>query len=95
MPGAEAWDLIVGGAGWLGNVGGGRILGATVIARRGGELIDEVALAMRTRMFAGRLVRTVHAYPAWSWALQKTAAQLFYVIDGRRARPARRPDGRT
>jgi len=87
--------LIAGPRFGLGNVGGGRILGATVVAGRGGELIDEVALAMRTRMFAGRLAQTVHAYPTWSWALQKTAAQLFFAIDGRRARPARRPEERT
>jgi hypothetical protein len=53
-------------------------------------MIDEVALAMRTRMFAGRLAQTVHAYPTWSWARQKCAAQLFFEIDGRRARPAGR-----
>jgi pyruvate/2-oxoglutarate dehydrogenase complex dihydrolipoamide dehydrogenase (E3) component len=82
--------LIAGPRRGVGNAGGGRILGATVVARRGGELIDEVALAMRTRMFAGRFAQTVHAYPTWSWALQKTAAQLFFAIDGRRARPARR-----
>jgi len=70
------------------NLGGGRILGATVVCERGGELVDEVALAMKTRMFAGRLAQTVHAYPTWSAGLQKAAAQFFFAIEGREARPA-------
>lgn len=52
----------------LGNAGGGRILGATVVAERGGELVHEAALAMQTRMFTGRLAQAVHAYPTWSMA---------------------------
>jgi pyruvate/2-oxoglutarate dehydrogenase complex dihydrolipoamide dehydrogenase (E3) component len=35
----------------LGNTGGGRVLGATVVAARAGEMIHEPALAMRTGMF--------------------------------------------
>ena len=81
--------LIAGPRRVLRSVGGGQVLGATVVAERGGELADEVALAKRTRMFAGRLAQTVHAYPTWSWALQKAAAQLFIEIEGRRARRAR------
>jgi pyruvate/2-oxoglutarate dehydrogenase complex dihydrolipoamide dehydrogenase (E3) component len=80
--------LIAGPRRALGNVGGGRLLGATIVAERGGELADEVALAMRTRMFTGRLAQTVHAYPTWSSALQKAAAQFFIEYEGRRARPA-------
>jgi pyruvate/2-oxoglutarate dehydrogenase complex dihydrolipoamide dehydrogenase (E3) component len=70
-------------------VGGGRVLGATVVAARGGELIHEPALAMRTGMFTGRLAQTVHAYPTWSMAIQKAAAQFFMEIEGRRARRAK------
>jgi pyruvate/2-oxoglutarate dehydrogenase complex dihydrolipoamide dehydrogenase (E3) component len=81
--------LIAGPRPSLRSIGGGRILGATVVASRGGELIDEVALAMRTGMFVGRLAQTVHAYPTWSMALQKAAAQFFMEYEGRRARPAR------
>jgi pyruvate/2-oxoglutarate dehydrogenase complex dihydrolipoamide dehydrogenase (E3) component len=72
----------------LRDVGGGRILGATVVAARGGELIHEAVLAMRTGMFTGRLAQAVHAYPTWSMAIQKAAAQFFMEIEGRRARPA-------
>jgi pyruvate/2-oxoglutarate dehydrogenase complex dihydrolipoamide dehydrogenase (E3) component len=71
------------------NLGGGRLLGATVVAERGGELVHEVVLAMRTHMFTGRLAASVHAYPSWSLAIQQTAAQFFMEIGGRRARPAR------
>jgi pyruvate/2-oxoglutarate dehydrogenase complex dihydrolipoamide dehydrogenase (E3) component len=81
--------LIAGPRPGLRSIGGGRILGATVVASRGGELIDEVALAMRTGMFVGRLAQTVHAYPTWSMALQKAAAQFFMEYEGRQARPAR------
>ena len=44
---------------------------------------------MRTKMFTGRLVQTLHAYPTWSMAVQKAAAQFFFEIEGRTARPAR------
>lgn len=72
---------------WL---GGGRVIGAAVVAPRAGEMIAEVALAMRTRAFAGRLAQTAHAYPTWSHGIQKAAAQFFGEIEGRRARPPRR-----
>ncbi len=81
--------LIAGPRPVLRGIGGGRILGATVVAARGGEMIGEVALAMRTRMFAGRLAQTTRPYPTWSTALQQAAAQFFFEIGGRRARPAR------
>ncbi|MDP9403245.1 MAG: hypothetical protein M3P85_07905 [Actinomycetota bacterium] len=43
--------LIAGPRRLLRNTGGGRLLGATAVASVGGELVHEVALAMRTRMF--------------------------------------------
>jgi pyruvate/2-oxoglutarate dehydrogenase complex dihydrolipoamide dehydrogenase (E3) component len=80
--------LIAGPRRLLGNAGGGRILGATIVAERGGELVHEAALAMRTHMFTGRLAQAVHAYPTWSTAIRQAAAQFFMEINGRRARPA-------
>ena len=68
------------------NAGGGRILGATIVAPRAGEMIQEIVLAMRTGAFAGRLAQASHAYPTWSVGVQKAAAQFFGEIDGRRAR---------
>jgi pyruvate/2-oxoglutarate dehydrogenase complex dihydrolipoamide dehydrogenase (E3) component len=73
----------------LGWAGGGEVVGATIVAPRAGEMIHEVALAMRTRAFTGRLAQTVHAYPTWSMAIQQTAAQFFGGYGGRAPRPAR------
>jgi pyruvate/2-oxoglutarate dehydrogenase complex dihydrolipoamide dehydrogenase (E3) component len=73
----------------LGNTGGGRVLGATVVAARAGEMIHEPALAMRTGMFTGRLAQAVHAYPTWSLAVQQAAAQFFGQFGGRTARDAK------
>ena len=79
-------SLVPSRVGWL---GGGEIVGATIVAPRAGEMMQEVALAMRTRAFTGRLAQTVHAYPTWSVAVQQTAAQFFGGYHGRRPRAAR------
>lgn len=81
--------LITGPRAVLRRVAGGRVLGATIVSPRAGEMIHEVALAMRMRMFTGRLAQAVHAYPTWSTAIRQAAAQFFLEVDGRRARPAR------
>lgn len=52
-------------------------------------MVHEIALAMRTGMFTGRLAQTVHAYPTWSTGVRQAAAQFFVETNGRRARPAR------
>jgi pyruvate/2-oxoglutarate dehydrogenase complex dihydrolipoamide dehydrogenase (E3) component len=80
--------LIAGPRRLLGNAGGGRLLGATIVAPAGGELIGQVALAMRTNMFTGRLAQTTQAYPTWSMAIQETAAQFFMTQRGHTARNA-------
>jgi len=73
-----------------GRLGGGKLLGATIVSERAGELVHEVALAMRTGMFTGRLAQTVHAYPTWSIAVRQAAGQFFVTTGGRDARPAER-----
>ena len=70
------------------NAFGGKILGATIVAPRAGEMIHEVAVAMRANLFTGRLAQTVHAYPTWSYGIQKTAGQFFGEVEGRTARAA-------
>lgn len=60
----------------LGRLGGGELVGAQIVGPRAGELIQECALAMQTRCFAGRLTQTIHAYPSMSLAVQQAAAQL-------------------
>jgi len=59
-----------------------------MVAARAGEMIHEIALAMRTGMFTGRLAQITHAYPTWSLAVQQAAAQFFGQFGGRTARPA-------
>lgn len=71
----------------IGHLAGGRLVGATVVAPTGGELIHEAALAMQTKMFVGRLAQTTHAYPTWSMAVQQAALQFFGPVAGQRARP--------
>ena len=81
--------LIAGPRRLLGDAGGGRIIGATIVAPRAGEMIGELALAVRTDAFVGRLAQTVHPYPSWSYGIAKAAAQFFTTIEGRTARPPR------
>ncbi|HEX8006280.1 MAG TPA: FAD-dependent oxidoreductase [Trebonia sp.] len=85
--------LIAGPRRLTGGLGGGRVLGATIVASRAGEMIDEIALAMRAGMFTGRLAQATHAYPTWSLAIQQAAAQFFGGYGGRTARPARPGSG--
>jgi pyruvate/2-oxoglutarate dehydrogenase complex dihydrolipoamide dehydrogenase (E3) component len=89
---ADATDgfikLIAGPRPVLGMAGGGRIVGATIVADRAGEMISEVSLAVRLGAFTGRLAQAVHPYPTWSYGLPKAAAQFFTTIEGRQARPA-------
>ncbi|RMH87097.1 MAG: NAD(P)/FAD-dependent oxidoreductase, partial [Actinomyces sp.] len=70
------------------NLFGGRVLGATIVAPRAGEMIAEVVLALRAGTFTGRLAQAVHAYPTWSYGIQKAAGQFFGEVEGRRARRA-------
>jgi hypothetical protein len=71
----------------VGHTGGGRVVGATIVAPTGGELIHEAALAMETNMFVGRLAQTTHAYPTWAMAVQQAALQFFGPSAGLQARP--------
>lgn len=77
-----------------GNLAGGRLIGATIVAERAGEMIAIPTLALRTGMFPARLALTVQAYPTWTLGVRQAAAQLFVETGGRRARPARRRDNR-
>jgi pyruvate/2-oxoglutarate dehydrogenase complex dihydrolipoamide dehydrogenase (E3) component len=73
------------------HLGGGRLVGATIVAPTGGDLIHEAALAMQTNMFVGRLAQTSHAYPSWAMGVQQAALQFFGPSSGGlRARPVNR-----
>lgn len=77
----------------LGTIAGGRFVGATIVAPRAGEMIQEVVLAMRSSMFPARVALATHAYPTWSMAVQQATAQFFGPFGGRSARPASPNEG--
>lgn len=53
----------------------GHILGATIVAARAGEMITECALALQHKLKIGDLAATIHAYPAYSSAIQILASE--------------------
>ena len=50
-----------------------RILGATIVARHAGEMINEITLAMVAGIGLRTLGRVIHAYPTQSEAIKKAA----------------------
>jgi pyruvate/2-oxoglutarate dehydrogenase complex dihydrolipoamide dehydrogenase (E3) component len=50
-----------------------RILGATIVARHAGEMINEITLAMVAGIGLGTLARVIHAYPTQAAAIKKAA----------------------
>ncbi len=81
--------VISGPKGVTGTLAGGRIVGATVVAERAGEILAELSLALQLRTYIGRVALAVHPYPTWSYAVPKVLAQFFTTIEGHTARPAR------
>ncbi|HEX9282553.1 MAG TPA: FAD-dependent oxidoreductase [Gemmatimonadales bacterium] len=66
----------------------GRILGATIVGRGAGELIMEIALAMRHGIPLPRLASAIHPYPTMSEIVKRTADAWY------RARYGDTPRGR-
>lgn len=54
--------------------GDGRVLGATIVAPRAGEMIAEIALAMQNGLKVDRIAHTIHPYPTYTTSLQLLAA---------------------
>jgi len=54
----------------------GHLLGGHVLAARGGEMLGEVALALRLRLPAAAIAETIHAYPTFSEAVFWAAYEL-------------------
>jgi pyruvate/2-oxoglutarate dehydrogenase complex dihydrolipoamide dehydrogenase (E3) component len=50
-----------------------RILGATIVARHAGEMINEITLAMVAGIGLGTLARVIHTYPTQAEAIKKAA----------------------
>jgi len=55
----------------------GRILGATIVGRGAGELIMELALAMRYGITLPALAREIHPYPTMSEIVKRTADEWY------------------
>ena len=53
--------------------GGDRIVGATIVGARAGELVSELAVAMSAGMGLSRLASVVHPYPGYADALRRAA----------------------
>ena len=52
---------------------GDRILGATIVGRHAGEIINEITLAMVAGIGLSTLARVIHAYPILAEAIKKAA----------------------
>ena len=52
-----------------------RILGATLVAERAGDLIHELVLAMKADVGLKRISETIHAYPTCAEIARKVADQ--------------------
>lgn len=50
-----------------------RILGATIVGARAGEMICELALAMQYKISLRKLAKLIHPYPVYSLAIRKAA----------------------
>ena len=53
--------------------GSDRIVGATIVARHAGEMINEITLAMTAGLGLSAIGRTIHPYPTQAEALRKLA----------------------
>mmetsp|Transcript_26198 Transcript_26198/g.38816 ORF Transcript_26198/g.38816 Transcript_26198/m.38816 type:complete len:302 (-) Transcript_26198:11-916(-) len=55
-----------------------KILGASIASPVAGELIAEIAMAMKTGLSFDMLATVMHTYPSHSFALQSMAAEVYY-----------------
>jgi len=69
-------------------VAGGKLIGATIVADRAGEMIHGPTLAARLGMFIGRLAQVTVPYPTYATAVQQAAGAFFQPVSGVSARPA-------
>lgn len=61
--------------------GGDRILGATIVARHAGEMINDLSLAMVAGIGLGTIARVIHAYPTQAEGIKKAAMAYACVTD--------------
>jgi pyruvate/2-oxoglutarate dehydrogenase complex dihydrolipoamide dehydrogenase (E3) component len=55
----------------------GKILGATVLGKQGGELISEYAVAMRNGVTLRQIADTIHPYPSYGLGARRAADQWY------------------
>ena len=53
-----------------------KILGATIVATRAGEMIAEITLAIHKGMSVDDIAGTIHAYPTWTSGVQLAALDV-------------------
>ncbi|HLE41391.1 MAG TPA: FAD-containing oxidoreductase, partial [Nitrospirota bacterium] len=53
--------------------GSDKLLGATVVARHAGEMINELSLAMTAGLGLSSIGKTIHPYPTQAEAIKKLA----------------------
>ena len=68
----------------------GRLLGGSVLAAGGGELLGEIALAIRLGLTCRAIADTLHAYPTFSEGVFWTAWELAKPQESRARGHARR-----
>lgn len=56
----------------------GKIVGATMMAPHGSELISELCVAMQAGLPFPQLAKVIHPYPSYAIALQIMAAEVYY-----------------
>lgn len=63
---------------------GGKLLGATIVAERAGEMITEFALVLKTDLKLRDIVNTMHAYPTYSDIVRKAVSSMLIeeLFDG-------------
>jgi len=54
---------------------GGKLIGAVVVSRVAGEIINELALTIDRGLSVSDLASTIHAYPTFGFAIQQLAAE--------------------
>jgi pyruvate/2-oxoglutarate dehydrogenase complex dihydrolipoamide dehydrogenase (E3) component len=52
-----------------------RIVGATVVAARAGEMTGELSLAITHRLTVAQIAATIHAYPTYTTAIQQLCSE--------------------
>ena len=55
--------------------GAGKVLGVTIVAGWGGELVNEIAVAIENGLKLTDLASSIHAYPTYGMAIQQAAAE--------------------